>query len=55
MHETINFKLHHEKRYIFKDIVDQMSIIEQYEKPVPVGIDSKVRKDHAEMMEYTEN
>ena len=43
-----------EKRDIFKDIVDQMSIIEQYEIPVPVGIDSKVRRDHAEMMEYEE-
>ena len=43
-----------EKRDIFKDIVDQMSIIEQYETPVPAGIDSKVRRDHAEMMEYEE-
>lgn len=43
-----------EKRDIFKDIVDQMSIIEQYETPIPAGIDSKVRRDHAEMMEYEE-
>jgi len=43
-----------EKRDIFKDIVDQMSIIEQYETPVPAYIDSKVRRDHAEMMEYEE-
>ena len=41
-----------EKRDIFKDIVDQMSIIEQYETPVPAGIDAKVRRDHAEMMGY---
>lgn len=44
-----------EKRDIFKDIVDQMSIIEQYETPVPVKIDSNVRREHAEMMEYTES
>jgi hypothetical protein len=40
-----------EKRDIFKDIVDQMSIIEQYEIPVPSSIDSNVRRDHIEMME----
>lgn len=43
-----------EKRDIFKDIVDQMSIIEQYETPVPAYIDSKVRRDHEKMMEYEE-
>jgi hypothetical protein len=41
-----------ERRDIFKDIVDQMSIIEQYETPVPDCIDSKVRRNHIEMMEY---
>lgn len=35
-----------EKRDIFKDIIDQMSIIEQYEIPVPCNIDSEIRKDH---------
>jgi hypothetical protein len=32
-----------ERRDIFKDIVDQMSIIEQYETPIPSRIDNKVR------------
>ena len=32
-----------EKRDIFKDIVDQMSIIEQYETPIPDMIDNAVR------------
>jgi hypothetical protein len=43
-----------ERRDIFKDIVDQMSIIEQYETPVPTGIDSDVRKNHAEIMDYAD-
>jgi hypothetical protein len=38
-----------EKRDIFKDIIDQMSIIEQYETPVPAYIDRQVRKDNAVM------
>ena len=32
-----------ERRDIFKDIVDQMSIIEQYETPIPSKIDKNVR------------
>jgi hypothetical protein len=35
-----------DKRDIFKDIVDQMSIIEQYETPIPSGIDNKVRGEN---------
>lgn len=35
-----------EKRDIFKDLVDQMSIIEQYEIPIPGKIDRQVRKQH---------
>jgi hypothetical protein len=35
-----------DKRDIFKDIVDQMSIIEQYETPIPAGIDNKVRDEN---------
>jgi hypothetical protein len=35
-----------EKRDIFKDIVDQMSIIEQYETPIPNKIDNVVRSGH---------
>ena len=31
------------KRTIFKEIVDQMSIIEQYEDPVPIKVDKWVR------------
>lgn len=38
-----------DKRDVFKDIVDQMSIIEQYETPIPVDIDNKIRKDHIEL------
>jgi hypothetical protein len=34
-----------ERRDIFKDIVDQMSIIEQYETPIPSRIDNKVRME----------
>jgi hypothetical protein len=39
-----------EKRDIFKDIVDQMSIIEQYENPVPDSINSKLMNEHHLMM-----
>jgi hypothetical protein len=39
-----------EKRDIFKDIVDQMSIIEQYETPVPDIINSKLMDDQHLMM-----
>jgi hypothetical protein len=39
-----------EKRDIFKDIVDQMSIIEQYETPVPDSINSKLMDDQHLMM-----
>jgi hypothetical protein len=39
-----------EKRDIFKDIVDQMSIIEQYENPVPDSINSKLMDEHHLMM-----
>jgi hypothetical protein len=39
-----------DRREIFKDIVDQMSIIEQYEQPVPLYIDTRVRKDHSDMI-----
>jgi hypothetical protein len=39
-----------EKRDIFKDIVDQMSIIEQYENPVPDSINSKLMDEHNLMM-----
>ena len=33
-----------EKRDIFKDIVDQMTIIEQYETPIPDTIEKQVRR-----------
>jgi hypothetical protein len=39
-----------DKRDIFKDIVDQMSIIEQYETPIPAGIDKKVREENKTML-----
>lgn len=38
-----------DKRDIFKDIVDQISIIEQYETPIPGKIDKKIRKDNVLM------
>lgn len=43
-----------ERRDIFKDIVDQMSIIEQYEKPIPAKIDNNVRKERELMSCPTE-
>ena len=39
-----------EKRDIFKDIVDQMSIIEQYETPIPYYIDKNIRDNHAKLL-----
>jgi hypothetical protein len=39
-----------DKRDIFKDIVDQMSIIEQYETPIPAGIDNKVRVENQSLV-----
>jgi hypothetical protein len=39
-----------DKREIFKDIIDQMSIIEQYETPIPTGIDNKVRDANQYML-----
>ena len=38
-----------DRRDIFKDIVDQMSIIEQYEIPIPGNIDSKIRSEHVKL------
>jgi hypothetical protein len=40
-------KINH--RYIFKEIVDQMSIIEQYERPVPHKLDQNIRKGNEEL------
>jgi hypothetical protein len=42
-----------DKRDIFKDIIDQMSIIEQYETPIPIGIDNKVRDENQSMLRGT--
>lgn len=39
-----------ERRDIFKDIVDQMSIIEQYETPIPSKIDKCVRRERDLML-----
>jgi hypothetical protein len=39
-----------DKRDIFKDIVDQMSIIEQYETPIPSGIDNQVRDENQSLI-----
>lgn len=39
-----------ERRDIFKDIIDQMSIIEQYEIPIPVNIDSVVRIENNDLI-----
>lgn len=38
-----------ERQDIFKDIVDQMSIIEQYETPIPYHIEKTVRKEIKKM------
>ena len=35
-----------DRRDIFKDIVDQMSIIEQYETPIPEYLDRKIHQNH---------
>lgn len=36
-----------EKRVLFKDIIDQMSLIEQYEIPIPSTIETNIRNNHA--------
>ena len=38
-----------ERRDIFKDIVDQMSIIEQYETPIPKNINKKIRNGYSSL------
>jgi hypothetical protein len=38
-----------DKRGMFKDIVDQMSIIEQYETPIPGSIEKEIRKENAKL------
>ena len=39
-----------ERHNIFKDIVDQMSIIEQYETSIPTNIDINVRSERDLML-----
>ena len=47
----ISINQEYTKRSLFKEIVDQMSIIEQYERPIPPHIDRKVRMENLLMME----
>ena len=46
----ISLNKEYTKRSLFKEIVDQMSIIEQYERPIPHNIDQKVRSENREML-----
>lgn len=46
----ISINKEYTKRSLFKEIVDQMSIIEQYERPIPHSIDQKVRSENREML-----
>ena len=41
-----------ERHEIFKDIVDQMSIIEQYEIPIPEKIDKKIRLEYETLDDF---
>jgi hypothetical protein len=46
----ISLNKEYTKRSLFKELVDQMSIIEQYERPIPQYIDQKVRSENQEMV-----
>jgi hypothetical protein len=49
----ISEKKEYTPRALFKEIVDQMSIIEQYEIPIPNSIDQKVRSENIKMCKNT--